>query len=84
MLMRHDAGDGAGLQAQARIEAKTEGHATHQRAEVEVEGIADEGHQHHGGGAEFVAGVAPAQQVKAAVQREAGDGMSTTAPQAAG
>ena len=66
-----DAADDAGAQARARVQAQPQPEAADQRAEVEVEGIADEGRGPDAAGREPVAGVAAAEQVEAAVERVA-------------
>ena len=76
-----DAGGGAGLQPQPRIQPVTQRHTAHQRAEVEVEHVAHEGDQHHGGRAQSVTGVMPPQQVKTAVKNKAGRGQRPGAQQ---
>ena len=69
---RQDARDLAVVQPQPRVEPVAEGDAAHQRAQVQVEGVADEVDRHHLARGQFVPGVAPPDQVEAAVQQVAG------------
>ena len=64
------------VQPQPRIEPVAEADAAHQRAEVQVEGVADEGDRHHDRRAQRVAGVAAPEQVEGAVEQVARRGQA--------
>jgi hypothetical protein len=68
---RDDAGDHAVPQTQARIQPITKAHAADDGADAQVEGVADEIHRHHRRRRQAVAGVAPPDQVEAAVKQVA-------------